>query len=514
MSTRLPTHNDQPVYRCQLGRDYLVEKVARQIASGIPPLVFGVHGDWGAGKTSFLCQIEHALTGECTLHPEAVNEKRITSCRDIKDVYAVWFEAWRYQTETSPVTALLHEIRRQLQQKRKIRDRFDKMKSGGTILLKGIVRAFDEVEAEVEADALIASTSLKAKLKNPLETIRAEHKLHEAETFSQRLGTDKLHSLLREALAALLGGDENKRVCILVDDLDRCDPAAALKLLEGIKIYFPLPECVFVLGVNSRQIERAIGPYLPGASKDDATRQRAEAAEYLEKLCTFTWKLPFLSLRGRSDSLKRWLQTGASTAGAPSNRLPACLISDLAELAFEFDCLPANPRKIKSLANTILFLAGLRWDAAAGEELPVDEATCVPEAARLLIAASIYLFFPDVLRFLQSHELGWNAFADHLLKGNRLTKNSDFWEALEYPRFQDLAGQAKTETLATPPREATLTENYYDPVDLRVFRVQRLLLACLQMKQIVRTDDADQVSMIDVGPLDASVMRPYLMLPI
>jgi hypothetical protein len=521
MNARLPTLNDQPVYRCQLGREELVAKVARQIANGNPPLVFGVHGDWGAGKTSFLCQIEFALTGECTLHPDAAKERRPAASRDIKDVFTVWFEAWRYQSETSPVIALLHEIRRQLQQKSKTRDRFAKMKSGAAIMLKGIAGAFDALEAEVAADALFAKSKLKAKFRNPMESIRAEHSLHEEETLSQRLPTEKLHDLLRDALQALLGGDGKNRICIIVDDLDRCDPVAALKLLEGIKIYFPLRECVFVLGVNSRQIERAIGPYLPGASKEDAIGQRAEAAEYLEKLCTFTWKLPFLSLRGRAASLKRWLETNTSTASVPTNRLPLCLLDGLVELSNEFDCLPSNPRKIKSLANTILFLAGLRWDAPPGQELPINPATCLPEAACLLIAASIYYFFPNLLRFLQSHELAWNDFTSHLLTGTRLTKESDFSAEIEYLRVVDLAKVAEADKLPTPPRDTLsdiwkraavprdlpVTATYYDPVDLRVFRVQKLLLAGLQGKQTTS-------SQRNVGPIDAAAMRPYLMLPL
>ena len=49
--------------------------------------------------------------------------------------------------------ARLRVIRRQLQQKRKIRKRFEDMKTGASIWLKGIAGAFDSLEAEVAADA-------------------------------------------------------------------------------------------------------------------------------------------------------------------------------------------------------------------------------------------------------------------------------------------------------------------------------------------------------------------------
>ncbi|MBV8274185.1 MAG: hypothetical protein JO170_02840, partial [Verrucomicrobia bacterium] len=81
MAARLPTHNDLPTGQDTLGRERLVQRVAREIATGDPPLVFGVHGDWGAGKTSFLCQLEHELTEQCSLFPKAKPRSRV--CSDI-----------------------------------------------------------------------------------------------------------------------------------------------------------------------------------------------------------------------------------------------------------------------------------------------------------------------------------------------------------------------------------------------------------------------------------------------
>ena len=48
-------HNDEPVFDgALLKRDAFVRTLAEQIASCTPPQVFGVHGEWGAGKTSVL----------------------------------------------------------------------------------------------------------------------------------------------------------------------------------------------------------------------------------------------------------------------------------------------------------------------------------------------------------------------------------------------------------------------------------------------------------------------------
>ena len=64
-------HNDEPTLLDSLGRKMLIEEVGEAIASCTPPQVFGVHGDWGLGKTSFLHQVQWYLTGDCPQQSEA-----------------------------------------------------------------------------------------------------------------------------------------------------------------------------------------------------------------------------------------------------------------------------------------------------------------------------------------------------------------------------------------------------------------------------------------------------------
>ncbi|TWG87955.1 KAP-like P-loop domain-containing protein [Cupriavidus gilardii J11] len=74
-----------------------------------------------------------------------------------------------------------------------------------------------------------------------------------------------------------------KPVVIVVDELDRCRPEFAVRLVERIKHFFDVPHLVFVLLMNRDQLEKAIrGVY--GSETDAAT--------YLGKFLHLSLKLP------------------------------------------------------------------------------------------------------------------------------------------------------------------------------------------------------------------------------
>ncbi|MEA1901289.1 MAG: P-loop NTPase fold protein [Thermodesulfobacteriota bacterium] len=79
-----------------------------------PPYVIGIHGNWGAGKTSFLRKIHLYLSGDRNEHEDAeglCKELWTDNYKRPDNIETIWFDAWRYQFETNPVVPLLNEIR-------------------------------------------------------------------------------------------------------------------------------------------------------------------------------------------------------------------------------------------------------------------------------------------------------------------------------------------------------------------------------------------------------------------
>lgn len=63
VSSSITHHSDHPTLIDELNRFSSVAYKAEQIINCMPPQVFGIHGDWGAGKTSYLRQLRYHLDG-------------------------------------------------------------------------------------------------------------------------------------------------------------------------------------------------------------------------------------------------------------------------------------------------------------------------------------------------------------------------------------------------------------------------------------------------------------------
>ena len=83
-------HNDEPTVEDTLNRDQYAEAFARLSEGCDTPLVVGLYGTWGIGKTSLMKLIQSRLDGT--------------------KVQTVWFDAWQHQSDDNPSLSLLHTV--------------------------------------------------------------------------------------------------------------------------------------------------------------------------------------------------------------------------------------------------------------------------------------------------------------------------------------------------------------------------------------------------------------------
>ena len=366
-------HNDEPTLRDRLRREALIEEVGDAIATCKPPQVFGIHGDWGLGKTSFLHQVRYHLTGD---NPQSLATQNAPSrLKPSGHIQTVWFDAWRYHAEAVPVVALLQEMRAQLADK---------------ALDKSTARRLGEVAVR---GTLLGLDELTKKIGFQYAKFQQASREWDAENLAATLPSDSLRQNLQETIRLLLpDADGNaaddqggaSRLVVFVDDLDRCEPEGAYRLLEGLKVYLTLNNCVFVLGLNQRAVEGAIASRLAAGQTDEDARQDAQvrAASYLEKICQNVWHLPIVQAPGQV--LCDFVADGGGVA--PHQ------VGWLREVLGVRPCLPPNPRKLKGLANLVARLCSrLPSDLDAGEG---DRGRI--EMRKLLLVAYVYQFHHDL----------------------------------------------------------------------------------------------------------------------
>ena len=247
-----------------------------------------------------------------------------------------------------------------------------KAKRRGQIAVKGALLGLDE---------------LTKKIGFQYAKFQQASRQWDAENLAATLPSETLRQNLQETIGQLLPrrrGGRTSRLVVFVDDLDRCEPEAAYRLLEGLKVYLTLNNCVFVLGLNQKAVEGAIASRLAGGLTDEKARRdaHARAASYLEKICQNIWHLPIVEAPGQ---LLCDFIDGDNSVGEHQIRW-------LRDVMKGQPCLPPNPRKLKGLANLVVRLCSRRPDdlnASQGD-------TGRNEMHKLLVVAYVHQFHHEL----------------------------------------------------------------------------------------------------------------------
>lgn len=232
-------------------------------------------GDWGTGKTSVLKSVRHYFKPDSS-----------TQNTQAQKPVVVFFEAWRYEYEDNLLIALLWAIAREAQKK-----------------------SLDGSSKKEQIAVGLLSVGLKYVTRSSLSDIDAEiKKLEEckrkalfSELLAKYTNTDKFMFEFHNLLIKLFG---DKKLLILVDDLDRCSPEAALELLEHLRRLMNITDdltsedketkdakktnitnCFFLVAMDKTTLKQAIQHKFADLSNYDSNR-------YLEKIFPVTLQLP------------------------------------------------------------------------------------------------------------------------------------------------------------------------------------------------------------------------------
>ena len=229
---------DQPVEHREddrLGRRAFAESIARQIHD-VPAdhgFTIAVTGEWGSGKTSVLNMVAETLEYET------------------KTTAVLRFNPWLFGCANELVTRFFQELSGQLGQSQ-------------TEKLKAIAKLLSTLGQELAPLSPVPSTGLIAKLTGKVVDRWANPR--------------SLHSEREELRKAL--AESGSRVVVLIDDIDRLEPAETREVMRLVRLTSDLPNVVFLLAFDRIHVAKSLG-------EDEEKGQ-----QYLEKIVQVTYNLP------------------------------------------------------------------------------------------------------------------------------------------------------------------------------------------------------------------------------
>ena len=348
------------------------------------PLVIGVYGKWGSGKTSLMRMVEAELKGEA---PEG--ERWIRT---------MWFDAWKYHREEVVWRALLLQVLRCL-------EGGDLSPEDAQKIAGWKQRLYEDVERETLGDFTFeVSKAGKGVLKLGLGLLPGLDWLRQLLTgwetdpssFVEDLSAavrrqkTRIHERKVQFLEEFQGGlaelvqeyveSRDGLMVAFVDDLDRCLEERALEVLEAIKLFLDVPGCVFILGLDREAILEAVQTRYADEEK---------CRQYLEKIV----QLPFLLPPIETKDMEGFVEE---------------LVPDLpvrCRQVFTLGLKP-NPRQVKRTINVFLFLWRLSRERLAEEITPV-------RLAKIVVIQHSYPALYDILvdtpRYLKELEAYFRA---------------------------------------------------------------------------------------------------------
>lgn len=223
--------------------------------------VFAIDGDWGTGKSFILEQIEKQV--ENIQSEETYNDR----------YYLFHYNCWQYDYYTEPAVAIISAMldKANSMTTTKISKKISATWKVAKDILSRISGEF--VKNKIGIDVVEIANSVLAEEER--QTIN-EREFDEWFSFKRTL--DDTRTKIQEIAT-------EKTVLIFVDELDRCLPQYAIKVIERLHhIFDGLENVIVVLAIDSSQLNHSI---------EEIFGQGTDAEKYLKKFISFKLKLDY-----------------------------------------------------------------------------------------------------------------------------------------------------------------------------------------------------------------------------
>ena len=248
-----------------MGRNDGVYNFVKMLNSQYGSISIAVDGKWGSGKTFFIKQCKLLL--DCLNDENDSSEKRkilevVTQGKTEKlskiSYKSVYFDAWKNDSNIDPIVSLSKSI---------ATTTFNIKTKAKSVAFKAgeqLVRIAVEKIAKIDIGSILDIFQTE-------ENTEAEFK---------------------KELASLIPKDG--RLVIFIDELDRCRPVYAVKLLERVQHFFDNEKITFVFAVNLYELKNTIQKLYGSNFNGD---------RYLDRFFDFVMSIPELDLESYCQNI-------------------------------------------------------------------------------------------------------------------------------------------------------------------------------------------------------------------
>ena len=312
----------------KIGREEIVDKVCGLVGSLKKDKNFclTINGAWGSGKSFVVGLIE-----------EKMSQKQ--------EYIVIKYDAWENMFYSDPLIAILSCILDGLE------DKLSKMRGYGKVAAdfgkkkgKEIIEKLSESGGKIGFIAKIIKeiSEVIPNLKNvSLVTDTKDNQLAIFKSYKSLLY--EIKELLNKLTEKVFVSNEQTKLVILVDEIDRCLPDEQLKILERLHHLFDVKNCAVIVTMNQICVAETV-----------KTIYGIDGYEYLRKFFNFTFRLDTSANEYLKNLLEEYIksfekiQVTASDVGTPVKLAYQCLLygsekaldkADNRELTRYFECV-------------------------------------------------------------------------------------------------------------------------------------------------------------------------------
>lgn len=217
-----------------LGRNQKIVNLIKLINNINENFIISIDGNWGTGKTFFVKQLMYIVNNFIMINNPIIrgNEQLIADFQ--KQNLLVYYNAWENDDHQSPLESFIFNI------------------------LNEYPSWKNEVENPEDKFLLFKDALAKIVEKGSLGIFTKES-FDQLKSFSDLADSINTIEEKKEALNKLLNMiTVDKRILLIVDELDRCRPDYAVSVLETIKHFYNNPNITILVVTNNNQLSSTI----------------------------------------------------------------------------------------------------------------------------------------------------------------------------------------------------------------------------------------------------------------